>query len=72
MRKLQVNTKGNKISGSNKKPYLSVKDSAAYSGLSEYYIRKLIKDKEIPYVQTGVKFLVNRIALKDYLKGQER
>ncbi len=53
------------------KLYLSVKQAAAYSGLSEYYIRKLIADKKVPYVETGVKFLINRIALEEYLKSQE-
>ena len=24
------------------------------------------------FVESGVKFLINRIALKDYLKGQEK
>ncbi len=51
--------------------YLSVKQAAAYSGLSEYYIRKLIADKKVPFVETGVKFLINRTALEEYLKGQE-
>ncbi|NDO18607.1 helix-turn-helix domain-containing protein [Lachnospiraceae bacterium MD329] len=59
-------------SGNKKKLYLSVKEAAEYTGISEYYIRKYIKDGKIPYVETGVKFLINRIALKDYLKGQEK
>lgn len=69
---IRMKTLNKKGSIGNKKLYLSVKEAAAYSGLSEYYIRKLISDKAIPYIETGKKFLINRIALKEYLNGQER
>ncbi|MCI8520792.1 MAG: excisionase family DNA-binding protein [Clostridia bacterium] len=62
----------NNSGGNKKKLYLSVKEAAAYTGVSEYHIRKFIKEKKIPYVETGVKFLINRIALKEYLKGLEQ
>ena len=34
-------------SGNKKKLYLSVKEAAEYTGISEYYIRKYIKDGKI-------------------------
>lgn len=51
--------------------YLSVKQAAAYSGVSEYYIRKLLADKKFSCINTGVKFLINRSSLEEYLKSQE-
>ncbi len=74
MSKLKLLKKTRKLpkkSDYSQKLYLSVKEAAAYSGLAEYYIRKLIADNKVPYVETGVKFLINRIALEEYLKSQE-
>ena len=36
-------------------------------GLSEYQIRMMIKKKQIPFVQAGRKFFINKEVLMDYL-----
>ena len=54
------------------KLYLSVKQAAEYTGISKYYIREYIKEGKVPYVETGVKFLINRSALEKYLKELEQ
>lgn len=69
---LKKKRKSSKKTDYSQKLYLSVKEAAAYTGISEYYIREFIKDKKIPYIETGKKFLINRIELEKYLKGQER
>ena len=51
------------------KLYLSIKESAAYSGLSGYAIRKLVISKAIPFLNAGRKILIDRVALEQYLKG---
>ena len=61
----RVNKKSPK--GDGKKLYVSVKEAVKYSGLSEYAIRKLIANKEIPYLEAGRKFLIDSVALKTYL-----
>lgn len=53
--------------GDGKKLYLSVKEAVKYSGLSEYAIRKLIANKDIPYLEAGRKFLIDRVGLRTYL-----
>lgn len=53
--------------GDGKKLYLSVKEAVKYSGLSEYAIRKLIANKDIPYLEAGRKFLIDRVGLRSYL-----
>ncbi len=45
--------------------YMSVPDAARATGLSEYCIRNKIKSNEIPYIKSGVKFLVDISAIKD-------
>ena len=63
----KVNKKSPK--GDGKKLYLSVKEAVKYSGLSEYAIRKLIANKDIPYLEAGRKFLIDRIGLKNHLNN---
>lgn len=69
---LKKKRKSPKKNDYSQKLYLSVKQAAEYTGISAYYIREYIKEGKVPYVETGVKFLINRSELEKYLKGLEQ
>ena len=50
------------------KLYLSIKESAEYTGLSIFAIRKLVNEESIPFLWVGAKIMIDRIALEKYLK----
>lgn len=39
--------------------YLSIKDTARYTGLSEYYLRSRLKEGKINHITSGTKVLIN-------------
>ena len=45
----------------------TVKEVASWSGLSEYYIRKLCWEKKIVFVRAGTKYLINYTKFIDFL-----
>lgn len=45
----------------------SINAAAESSGLPDKFIRQLIREKKIPYVMSGTKYLVNLDRLIDYL-----
>ena len=51
------------------KMYLSIKESAAHTGLSVYAIRKLIATEAVPFLNAGRKVMIDRVALEQYLKA---
>ena len=50
---------------------LSVRETARKTKVSETYIRQLLRDKEIVFVKSGKKYLVNLERFIDYLNNQE-
>ncbi|MCH5210635.1 MAG: excisionase family DNA-binding protein [Oscillospiraceae bacterium] len=58
-----------KTNNADLKMYLSIKESAAYTGLSLYAIRKLVATKAVPFLNAGRKVMINRVALEQYLDG---
>ena len=51
---------------------MNIKDSAAYSGCSEYYIRNGIKNGTIPHIRSGNKYLINVPLWIEQLNEQSR
>jgi excisionase family DNA binding protein len=47
---------------------LSLKQSADYLGAHLWAIRQMIRNREIPYVQIGRKFLIDRFDLDRYIE----
>ena len=45
----------------------TIKEAAELSGLSQYRLRTLCKERKITYVRCGTKFLINLDRLIDYL-----
>ena len=41
------------------KVFMSIRQTASETGLSEYYIRKGVHENSIPHICSGVKILVN-------------
>lgn len=39
--------------------YLSIKDTARYTGLSEYYLRTRLREGKIHHITSGTKVLIN-------------
>lgn len=39
--------------------YQTIKQTAEYTGLSQYFLRQLLKAGKLPHMKTGVKILVN-------------
>ena len=50
--------------------YMSIRDAAKVTGLSEYCIRNKIKANEIPYIKSGIKYLVDISRIKDSSDNQ--
>lgn len=48
---------------------LPIKAAAKESGLSYDAIRKLCMQKKIPFIRSGVKYLINMDRFADYLNG---
>lgn len=46
-----------------KKPFMSIRETARYTGLSEYFLRDMQKSGCLPGVYTGRKYCVNVPAL---------
>ena len=67
--KLRVNKKKTHRADNNVKMYLSIKESAAYTGLSVYAIRNLVATNAVPFLNAGRKVMIDRVALENYLKG---
>ena len=65
--KLRVKKKNTQNTDTKGKMYLSIKESAAYTGLSLYAIRKLVATKAVPFLNAGRKVMINRVALEQYL-----
>ncbi|MCD8189496.1 MAG: helix-turn-helix domain-containing protein [Clostridiales bacterium] len=49
--------------------YYSIKNAAHLTGLSEYYLRTMLKAGNLPGVYSGRKFMVDVPALLDSLKN---
>ena len=47
---------------------LSLKDSATYLGAHLWAIRQMVRNQELPYVQIGRKFLIDRIDLDRFVE----
>lgn len=47
---------------------LSLKDSASYLGAHLWAVRQMVRNQELPYVQIGRKFLIDRIDLDRYIE----
>lgn len=41
------------------KPFMTLKETCAYTGLSVYQLRNGVKDGSVPHIKTGNKYLVN-------------
>ena len=49
----------------------SLRKTAEKSGLSIYYLRKLLAERKIKYLQCGKKFLINYSSVIDLCNGAE-
>ena len=53
----------------NHKPFASIKEFAATSGLSVYFVRQLIQENKIPFIRSGAKYYVNTEKALSILRG---
>lgn len=51
-------------------PFLKIKDAAAVTGLSQYYLRKGCRAGTIPHIMNGPTYLVNISALLRQLDAE--
>lgn len=49
----------------------TIKQTAAETGLAEYFIRQLVKQNKIKYVKAGCKTLINLDLFIEYLNSGE-
>ena len=49
---------------------LSIREIAKTGIISECALRRLVKEKKVPFVQSGVKVLINYYRLVDILAGR--
>ena len=50
--------------------YQTIKDTVKTTGLSEYYLRKLLKAGKLPHIKNGAKIFVNVPRLLDFLESE--
>jgi len=50
--------------------YQSIKDTVKVSGLSEFYLRKLLKNGKLPHIKSGNKVLINIPSLLNQLENE--
>lgn len=55
----------------NRPIYCSIKDTVEITGLSEYFLRNLLKDGQLPHIRSGAKIYVNVPKLAALLEGGE-
>lgn len=53
------------------KPFLSIREACAATGLSQFYLRSGCKNGTVPYVMSGNKYLINVPALLNHLCGDQ-
>lgn len=51
--------------------FLSIKEFAARRNFSEHFVRRLIKEKRIPYINSGVKIYIDDDEAIKRLRGGE-
>lgn len=51
------------------KPFASIKEFAATSGLSVYFVRQLIQGNKIPFIRSGTKYYVDTEEALSILRG---
>ena len=54
------------------KPFMTISETAAATGLSKYYLRSGIKNGTVPYIPSGNRYLVNVPALLEQLNNESR
>ncbi len=55
----------------NKITMLTIKEAAAMvEGLTEYRVRQMCVNKQIPCIMAGKKYLINKDILLDFLQGK--
>ncbi|MBQ7027524.1 MAG: helix-turn-helix domain-containing protein [Ruminococcus sp.] len=55
----------------NKITMLTIKEAAAMvEGLTEYRVRQMCVNKQIPCIMAGKKYLINKDILLDFLRGK--
>ena len=55
----------------NKITMLTIKEAAAMvEGLTEYRVRQMCVNKQIPCIMAGKKYLINKDVLLDFLRGK--
>ena len=53
----------------NHKPFASIKEFAAISGLSIYFVRQLIQETRIPFIRRGTKYYIDTEKALSVLRG---
>lgn len=51
--------------------YHSIKDAVKITGLSEYFLRTLLKQGKLPHIRSGAKIYVNIPKLTEQLEKRE-
>lgn len=51
-------------------PFLKISEAAKVTGLSQYYLRKGVKDGSVPHVKSGTVYYVNIVALQRRLEEE--
>ena len=54
------------------KPFMTVTETAAATGLSEYFLRNGIKNKTVPFIPSGNRYLINVPLLLERLNEESR
>ncbi len=56
----------------NPKPFLSIKDTATETGLSQFYLRNGCKAGTIPHIRSGSTYLINLPLVMEKLNEESR
>ena len=52
--------------------FASIRETSKLTGLSMYYIRRAVRNGDIPHIRSGEKYLINLSALAERLDAQSK
>lgn len=53
------------------KAFMTINEAARVTGLSQYYLRRGVRDGTVPYIRSGTKYLINLPRLLEQIDAPE-
>lgn len=54
------------------KPYMKIKEACEFTGMSQFYLRQAVRNREIDYITSGRTYYINMVALLEKLDKKSK